>query len=176
MRLLKLFIAMLLTTVGCFTEAQVSNREPVPVLESLGSEVANIREQAARGDAMAEYRLGRLYLAGTGFTADYKQAAKYLQLAAEQGLTEAEMVLGYLYENGKGVPRDGRRAFEYYAAAAKQGDLTAKNNLASMYEHGRGVRKDIRKSLDWYAFGEQFLTAVHCDRFQRKFLASITYD
>jgi len=118
--------------------------------ESVAPDIANLRDQASRADAMAEYRLGRVYMKGTGVPVDYKEAAKYLYAADEQGLTEAKAVLGYLYENGKGVPRDYRRAFDYYAAAAKQGDVTAANNLAAMYEHGRGVRKDIGKAVDWY--------------------------
>ena len=119
-------------------------------LDKTGSEVSYLRDQAGRGDAMAAYRLGRLYMTGTGVPSDYKEAAKYLHAADEQGLTKAKVVLGYLYENGKGVPRDYRRAFEYYAAAARQGDLTAANNLAAMYGHGRGVRRDVQQSVNWY--------------------------
>src|SRR5215467_13271270 len=114
-------------------KAQEANGGPVPDLDNMASEVSNLRDQAGRGDAMAEYRLGRLYMSGTGVTPDYKEAAKYLHAAAEQGLPEAETVMGYLYESGKGVPRDYRKAFDYYAAAAKKGNLTAANNLGVMY-------------------------------------------
>jgi TPR repeat protein len=135
---------------GVVAKAQDGNADPIPYVDKLRLEVSNIRDQAGRGDAMAEYRLGRLYMTGTGVTSDYKEAAKYLHAADEQGLPEAKVVLGYLYENGKGVPRDYRRAFDYYAAAARQGDLTAANNLAAMYGHGRGVRRDVQQSVNWY--------------------------
>src|SRR5262249_38714117 len=131
-------------------KAQEGNGEPVPDLNKISSEISNLRDQASRGDAIAEYRLGRLYMTGRGVTPDYKEAAKYLHLAAEQGLPEAETVMGYLYENGKGVPRDYRTAFDYYAVAAKRGDLTAANNLGVMYGHGYGVRRDFRQAVDWH--------------------------
>ena len=118
--------------------------------ENVGSDVAKLRDQADGGDAIAEYRLGSLYMTGMVVTSDYKEAARYMHLAAEQGLPEAETVMGYLYENGKGVPRDYRKAFDYYAAAAKRGDLTAANNLGVMYRHGHGVRRDSRQAVDWY--------------------------
>src|ERR1051325_5201029 len=109
--------------------AQQDTGEPFPHLDKIGSEVSKLRDQAGRGNAMAQYQLGRLYLSGTGVSSNSAEAATYLRLAAEQGLVDAEVLLGYLYENGTGVPRDYRRAVDYYASAASRGDLTAANNL-----------------------------------------------
>src|SRR5690349_9219496 len=91
-----------LCLLGMPVDAQQSEKRPA-YSENVGSDIANLREQAGRGNAMAEYRLGRLYMTGTGVSLNYPEAAKFLRAAAEQGLTEAEVVLGYLYENGKGV-------------------------------------------------------------------------
>src|SRR5580765_8171793 len=96
------------------TDAQQTNGEPAADREQIESEVSYLRNQAAGGDAMANYQLGHSYMTGTGVSLNYSEAAKFLHAAAEQGLTEAEVVLGYLYENGRGVPRDYRRAFDYY--------------------------------------------------------------
>ncbi len=57
-------------------------------------DVANLRSHAARGDAMANYQLGHLYMTGTGVSLDYGEAAKFLHAAAEQGLPEAEVASG----------------------------------------------------------------------------------
>ncbi len=102
-------------------DAQESNGDPVRNLENIGSEVSYLRNQAARGDAMANYQLGHLYMTGTGVSVNYAEAAKFLHAAAEQGLPEAEVVLGYLYEHGKGVPRDYRKAFELLHCGGEEG-------------------------------------------------------
>ena len=39
---------------------------------------------------------------------DFKTAAKWYTLAAEQGFADAQNNLGALYDNGKGVPQDLR--------------------------------------------------------------------
>jgi len=73
-------------------KAQDGNREPLPHLDKIGTEVSYLHEQAARGDAMANYKLGRLYMAGTAVSLNYAEAAKFLHAAADQGLPEAESV------------------------------------------------------------------------------------
>lgn len=127
-------------------EAQDSNKDPAPKRETIGSEVSYLRNQAARGDAMANDQLGHLYMTGTGVSLNYAEAAKFLHAAAEQGVTEAEFALGYLYEHGKGVPQDYRKAFAYYTTATRKGNLTATNNLGLLYEYGHGIRRDVRKA------------------------------
>src|SRR5690242_18881159 len=98
------FTSCLLLLSFCLLVAAVDAQQSEIELansQNLSSEVSNLRNQASRGDAMAEYKLGRLYLTGTGVSVSYIEAARYLRLAAEQGLPAAEMVLGYLYEQGK---------------------------------------------------------------------------
>ena len=43
------------------------------------------REAAKRGDADAQYNLGRLYYEGKGVRRDYRKAAKWFLASAEQG-------------------------------------------------------------------------------------------
>jgi len=136
-------------------EAQQGKEELAPHRNIIGSDVAHLRDQAGRGDAMAEYQLGKLYMSGKGVSSNYLEAARYLREAADKGIAQAEVVLGYLYEQGKGVPRDYRIALGYYAAAERQGDLTAANNLAAMYEHGLGVWREIA--------GSQHVNLTHSD-------------
>src|SRR5262249_11387766 len=112
-------------------DAQQTDEKPA-YSESVASDVANLRNQAGRGDAMAEYRLGWLYMTGTEVSLNYMEAAKYLQAAAYQGLSDAEFLVAYLYEHALGVPRDYGKALGYYAAAARMGNLASANNLADM--------------------------------------------
>lgn len=52
------------------------------------------------GDARAQFELGRMLLIGEGGSANPRQAASWLQLAARKGHVKAEALLGYLLFDG----------------------------------------------------------------------------
>jgi TPR repeat protein len=52
---------------------------------------------------------------------DYAEAAKWYQLATDQGSTSAQYALGLLYRDGKGVPQDNAEAHMLFSLAAAQG-------------------------------------------------------
>ena len=54
-------------------------------------------------DPSAQFNLGVRYENGMGVIKDLKEAAKYYQLAAQQGHADAQYNLGICYENGEGV-------------------------------------------------------------------------
>ncbi|MCJ2013963.1 tetratricopeptide repeat protein [Methylobacterium sp. J-076] len=54
------------------------------------------------GDPNAQYNLARLYLDGNGVEADPRQAARWLNLAAEKGHHPAQALLGDMLVNGAG--------------------------------------------------------------------------
>ena len=121
---------------------------------------SELRSQAERGDAVAEYKLAKTYLAKTSLghdpsNEDYQSALRWLRAAAAQNNASAEFLLGYMYEHGQGVPRDYAQAAENYRAAALQGHSTAENNLASLHQHGQGVAKNMREAFDWYLASAQ---------------------
>jgi len=124
-----------------------------------------LRENAEKGDAIAQYKLGSSYLSGSGgVQQDYAEAANWFKLAAVQGLTAAQFDLGYLYQEGKGVAKDYVASASYYRAAAEQGYPTAQNNLASLYEHGWGVPKNPSEAISWYrAAAEHGDPAAQCN-------------
>lgn len=63
----------------------------------------NYYEKAAdKGDANAQYYIGKLYYKGKGIEKDYKKAFEYLKKAAEQGHVDAQYYVGKLYYDGKG--------------------------------------------------------------------------
>ena len=55
---------------------------------------------AARGDAVAQYKLGAMYDTGQGVPQDYAEALKWYRLSADQGDAMAQFNLGLMYENG----------------------------------------------------------------------------
>jgi len=105
---------------------------------------------AERGDAEAQYRVGRLYYYGTGVKQDLLEAARWYRAAAEQGHARSQSNLGALYDEGRGIPADPAAAAAWYAKAAAQGRAVACNNLGRMYEQGRGVAQDERKAAELY--------------------------
>jgi len=105
---------------------------------------------AKRGDAEAQYRVGRLYYYGTGVAPDAAEAARWYRAAAEQGHARSQSNLGALYEEGRGVAVDPAEAAAWYAKAAAQGRAVASFNLGRMYEQGRGVPQDEPKAFELY--------------------------
>jgi len=78
------------------------------------------------------------------------EAAKWVRLAAEQGLAPAQHDLGLMYDIGKGVPQDDAEAAKWYRLAADRALDRAQFNLAAMYEAGRGVPQDDVQALKWF--------------------------
>lgn len=82
------------------------------------------------GDADAQYHLSRLYLDGRGVPKDARQAARWLNLAAEKGHVESQALLGRLMLTGAtGVPRQVARGLMWLTLARdgadpdRQGDI-----------------------------------------------------
>jgi TPR repeat protein len=63
---------------------------------------------------------------------DYRKAARWARLAADQGLVPAQSNLAFLYEHGWGVPLDYVLAFAWYSRASRAGDHAAAERLASL--------------------------------------------
>ena len=80
---------------------------------------------------------------------DYAKAAKWYQLAAEQGDVYAQLNLGMMYYRGEGVPQVYKEAAKWYQMAAEQGNANAQYLLGVMYDIGRGVRQDYTLAYMW---------------------------
>lgn len=113
-------------------------------------DVEGIKARAEKGEAAAQSELATLFTQGDGVKRDYKQAAKWYQLAADQGFSAAQAALGELYEAGQGVPRDDTEAAKWYRKSADQGHATGQYALAVLYLVGRGVPKDDTEALKLY--------------------------
>lgn len=111
---------------------------------------ADLRTAAERGDAKAQYALGRSYFVGRGVAKDLVEAAAWFRKSAEQGCADAQVALGTCYEEGTGVEQDAVQAAAWYRKSAKQGEPNAGFRLAKCYEEGRGVEQDLAKAVAWY--------------------------
>lgn len=104
---------------------------------------------AEKGNAQAQFRLGKIFNLGQGVPPDKKEAAKWFHMAAQQGLAEAQGALGYLCLMGDGVSQNSDLAIEWTRKAAEQGEATAQFNLSVMYGEAFGIRKNPAESLKW---------------------------
>ena len=62
-----------------------------------------LKKRAQRGEAMAQFDLGLLHIAGLDVSRDDKEAARWLEKSALQGFEKAQYNLGVLYDKGLGV-------------------------------------------------------------------------
>lgn len=113
-------------------------------------ELTEITAKATKGDAAAQFELGRRYSSGEGVTKDEAQALAWFQKAAAQGHTKAEVSLGSIFAHGFGVPQDWAESIRWYRLAAAKGDTTAQHNLGLDYAHGHGVEVDPRQAAIWF--------------------------
>lgn len=111
--------------------------------------VAELRGAAERGDANAQFGLGRKYLMGEGVPKDHTQALKWYRKAADLGDASAEAVVGSFYDGGDVVAKDAAEAFKWYRKAADQGDSFGEAGLGTLYGTGRGVPRDEAEALKW---------------------------
>src|SRR5690348_5723962 len=108
------------------------------------------RPLAERGDAEAQYRIGRMYEFGNGYPQDKAQGIAWLRKAAAQGHADAEQELGVVYATGDGVRQDDAQAVAWFRKAAEHGNATAQYNLGLLYARGQGVAQDYAQAFAWW--------------------------
>ena len=104
-----------------------------------------LRQAAEAGDARAQFDLGVRYAGGKGVAANDAEAARWIALAAAQGLVDAQFNLGLMYADGNGVAVDPQQAVFWLRKAADQGDARAQSNLGLMYAMAAAFRQMQRK-------------------------------
>lgn len=83
------------------------------------------RMAAEGGYAVAEAKLGLMYLYGWAVRRDVVEAARWYKRAADQGHVAAQVQIGVMYLGGQGVPRNAEQGRRYLAKAAAQGNAWA---------------------------------------------------
>ena len=91
---------------------------------------------------------------GLGVPQDYKEAVKWLILAAEQGLAQAQYNLGNMYTNGQGVPQDYVLAHMWFNLCGSSGnkdcvknrDMTEKRMSLSQIEKAQELVSNWKPS------------------------------
>lgn len=109
-----------------------------------------LRTAAMKGDASAAYEIGVRFAEGKGVAANYDEAAKWYDRAAQAGVVPATFRLGTLYEKGLGVKKDADIARRYYTQAAERGNAKAMHNLAVLDADGGGRGANYKSAAQWF--------------------------
>ena len=119
--------------------------------KNLGAALTLLRRSAESGDIRGQYHYAQMLRDGQGTAVDERQAAEYLQKAADKNFPPAQRDLAEFYASGRGgLKQDERLAAQWYEKAAVQKDGPAALALARMYEEGRGVERSVPEALYWY--------------------------
>jgi localization factor PodJL len=125
---------------------QIPPEEKLP--DGIGGPV--LRTAALKGDPSAAYEVGVRYAEGKGVPANYDEAAKWYDRAAQAGLVPAIFRLGTLYEKGLSVKKDIDIARRYYLQAAERGNAKAMHNLAVLDADGGGKGANYKSASQWF--------------------------
>ena len=93
------------------------------------------------------YRIGVMYLNGTGTLVDERKAEEYLLKSADYGNANAQYRLGRLYLSEK--YKDINKALRYLRLAAKQNQAFASYRLGKLYLAGDEVEKNTELALQY---------------------------
>jgi hypothetical protein len=81
--------------------------------------IALIRQAAHENLAIAQDRMGWMYLTGYGLPQNTSRALVWLHRAAARGAPAAQLALGQVYAVGSVLPVDKAKAYYWYSLAAK---------------------------------------------------------
>ena len=84
---------------------------------------------------------------GAGIEQDYKEAARYYKMAADEGDITAMNRYASMFEYGKGVEKDLQKAANYLKAAIDKGDKNAFSSYLSLIELDHFIDEDKESML-----------------------------
>ena len=84
------------------------------------------KKAAAQDVAIAEFRLGEIYLSGDIVPPHFNQAKAYLEQAAYHGNARAAMQLSRMYHLGLGMPASSIEAYAWSEVASLEGSVSAR--------------------------------------------------
>lgn len=113
-------------------------------IEHLDVGVKILKNAAEKGNANAQFRIGKLYVTpyfDSNYTMfvkspDYQRAAYWYERAANQGDGRAMYELGICYKEGKGVYENQKKAFYWLSESAKAGNEWGELALGDMFASG----------------------------------------
>ena len=149
MKILKYLVAVLLFAASTVWAGDVEDADAALDKKDYATALKKYKSAALKSDAVAQHKLGVMYVEGQGVIQDYAEAVRWFKLAAAQGIVGAQHNLGVMYDNGQGVIQDYAEAVRWFKLAAAQGIGSAQYNLGAMYANGQGVTQNYARSHMW---------------------------
>jgi TPR repeat protein len=116
---------------------------------------------AESGDAVAQHRIGVMYVLGQGVEKDSAKAIEWYAKAAEQGQAESQHGLGLRLLWGDGTDKDPQKAAAWLTTAANQGVADSATWLGDMYFTGNGVAQDPVEGYKWLLLAKDKFNINH---------------
>lgn len=121
-------------------------------------DITELTRSAEAGRCAAQTTLGLYYLHGyEALEVNYKEAFRWLSIAAERGASRAIANLGDMYAQGLGTDRDISKANQLYEQVGKV-EFFAALELGRNYSRGTSVPANRDKALEWYSVAAGFET------------------
>jgi TPR repeat protein len=99
-------------------------------------------------DSNAQYNLARLYMDGAaGLAKDNRQAARWLNLAAEKGHVESQALLGHLLFAGNGLPVQRARGLMWLTLAREGANGKGQDWVKTLYDQDMKVANDADRQV-----------------------------
>jgi uncharacterized protein len=106
--------------------------------------------RATAGDAAAQTLVAEILARGLGTKRDAAAAAKWYQLAAEQGVPEAQFQYALMLIDGRLVAKDKKAAFALMQASADAGNTLAEFNFAQLLVDAEPGPRGLEKAIPYY--------------------------
>lgn len=140
-------VASAYVSIGAFSLSGIPNSSvhanPERALEMFTYAATHFR------DANAQYNLARMYLDGAGVDRDVRQAARWLNLAADKEHKEARALLGsMLFKGAEGLPRQRPLGLMYLTLAREAATESKKDAwIVDLHESAIRAASDDEKAL-----------------------------
>ena len=126
---------------------------------NLPSRFNTVYEFAERGNADAQFTIGKYYVESEHLPDALDQARYWLTRSAEQQHAQAMLQLGRLFQLARAAFQDPAEAFKWYLRSAELGLPAAQSQVGYFYLSGEGdVQQDCSQALEWF---EQAMARRH---------------
>ena len=130
-----------------------------------------LRAAAEKGNSLACYNLGLLYLEGEAAPKEPSLAADWFRKAADQDEPDALYALAILYREGRGVPRDAIESARLLQRADEIGHVVATTEYAIAVFNGFGMPKDEERAAELFRKAALAGNAIAQNRYARMLAA-----
>lgn len=110
-----------------------------------------VEPQAQKIRPYLQYRIGKMYLYGSGTDKESYTAFKWLEKSAMADNKYAQHTLGNMYCYGIGTEKDLSKAFDFYSKASRKGMPYSDYTLAQMYYYGNGIERSEKLAHEYYS-------------------------